>query len=315
MNRLNTLTKILKKYKNILIMTHKHPDIDGFSSCLAFHEILNSMKIKNKVYLNDDNLDVVLKKVLMNYNDKECFATNLNDSYDLLVILDINRKDLIENEEALEKIKDVLVLDHHIKGIGYIESKYEIASPTYSSTSEMISTYLKTTKIKLSKDVYTYLLSGIEVDTNGFSVRISANTFYACAYLLEQGVDLVLKQELLKENKLEHLKQQLFIKKSFTYNDNMMICVLDDKIYEKKYLAIISEELLQFEGVEASFTIGHVDEENIGISARSIGNIDVEKIMFKLNGGGHKTTAATQIKDSTLEEVKQQLLDVLGGIK
>ena len=312
---LNTLTDILKNYKNILIMTHKHPDIDGFASSLAFHEILDTMCIKNKVYLNDDNLDIVIKKVLMNYEDKNCFTTDLNDNYDLLVILDTNRKELIENEDSINKIKDVLLLDHHIKGIGCIDAKYEISSTNYSSVSEMVTTYLKETNIKLSKNIYTYLLSGIEIDTNSYSVRITKNTFYACAYLLEQGADVVLKQELLKENKLEHLKQQLFIRKSFTYNDNIMICVLDENIYDKKYLAVISEELLQFEGIEASFTIGHIDNENIGISARSIGNIDVESIMSKLNGGGHKTTAATQIKDSTLEEVKQQLISVLGGTK
>lgn len=310
----NTLTNILKGYKNILIMAHKNIDIDAFSSCLAFHEILKTMNINNKIYLNDDNLDITIKKVLMHYKDKNCFTEDINN-YDLLVILDVNRKELIENSEALNTIKDVLILDHHIKGIGSIDSTYEISSTKYSSVAEMITTYLKNTNIKLDKEIYTYLLSGIEIDTNSFSVRVSANTFYACAYLLEQGADVVLKQELLKENKLEYLKQQLFIRKSFTYNDNIMICVLDENIYDKKYLAVISEELLQFEGIEASFTIGHIDNENIGISARSIGNIDVESIMSKLNGGGHKTTAATQIKDSTLEEVKQQLISVLGGTK
>ena len=107
--------------------------------------------------------------------------------------------------------------------------------------------------------------------------------------------------------------EQIFIKRSFTYNNKYMISVLDDKVYEKKYLATISEELLQFEGIEASFTIGFIDSNVIGISARSIGNIDVEQIMAKLNGGGHKTTAATQFVDSSLEEVKQKLISILGG--
>ena len=249
----------------------------------------------------------------MNYNGKDCFTDNINDNYDLLVILDLNKKELLENEEVLSVIKNVLVIDHHIKGTESINAKYEFSDIKYSSVSEIITLYLKNTNIILSKDIYTYLLCGIEIDTNGFSVRVSANTFYACAYLLEKGADLVIKQELLKEDKIEHLKQQIFIKKSFTYNNKFMISVLDDKIYEKKYLATISEELLQFEGIEASFTIGFIDSNIIGISARSIGNIDVEKIMSKLNGGGHKTTAATQFVDSSLEEVKQKLITILGG--
>lgn len=313
MNDFNTLTNILNNYNNVLIMAHKNIDIDAFSSCLAFHEILDSMNIQNKVYFNDENLDIIIKKVLINYTDKDCITDDIDDNYDLLVILDLNRKELLENEEALTKIKDILIIDHHIKGIESIEAKYEFADSKYSSVAEIITLYLKNTGIKLSKDVYTYLLSGIEIDTNGFSVRVSANTFYACAYLLENGADLVIKQELLKENKIEYLKQQIFIKRSFTYNNKYMISVLDDKVYEKKYLATISEELLQFEGIEASFTIGFIDSNVIGISARSIGNIDVEQLMAKLNGGGHKTTAATQFVDSSLEEVKQKLISILGG--
>ena len=313
MNRLESLTSILKKYKKVLIMTHKNPDMDGFSSSLAFHEILEKYGIYNKVYLNDDNLDITIKKLLINYDGKDCFCEDLNDDYDLLVIIDVNRKELVENEEALEKIKDILIIDHHIKGIGSIDAKYEIASTKYSSASEIIATYIRDNDIRLNKKIYTFLLSGMEIDTKSFTVRLSKDTFYAAAYLLEKGADLVLKQELLKENKIEYLKQQLFIRKSFNYKDNIMISVLDNNIYDKKYLATISEELLQFEGVEASFTIGMVDDNVVGISARSIGNIDVEKIMSKLNGGGHKTTAATQFTNSTLEEVKQKLISILGG--
>ena len=313
MNRLESLANILSKYKKILIMTHKNPDMDGFSSCLAFHEILEKYKIYNKVYLNDDNLDITIKKLLINYDGKDCFCEDLNDDYDLLVIIDVNRKELVENEEALEKIKDILIIDHHIKGIGSIDAKYEIASTKYSSASEIMATYIRDNNIKLNKNIYTFLLSGMEIDTKSFTVRLSKDTFYAAAYLLEKGADLVLKQELLKENKIEYLKQQLFIRKSFTLNDNIMISVLDDNIYDKKYLATISEELLLFEGIEASFTIGFIGPDLIGISARSIGNIDVENIMAQLNGGGHKTTAATQIKDSTLEEVKRSLISILGG--
>lgn len=313
MSKLENLTDIIKKYNKILIMTHKNPDMDGFSSCLAFHEVLEKYGIYNKIYLNDDNLDVTIKKVLINYESKDCFCDNLDDNYDLLVIIDVNRRELVENEDALEKIKDILILDHHIKGIGSIDAKYEIASTKYSSAAEMMATYLKNTNIELDKKIYTFLLSGMEIDTNSFTVRLSKDTFYAAAYLLEKGADLLLKQELLKENRTEYLKQQLFIRKSFTLNDNIMISVLDDNIYDKKYLATISEELLLFEGIEASFTIGYIAPDLIGISARSIGNIDVENIMSKLNGGGHKTTAATQIKDSTLEEVKRSLISILGG--
>ena len=95
----------------------------------------------------------------------------------------------------------------------------------------------------------------------------------------------------------------------------MALCIADNQIYENKDLASIAEELLQFENVEASFVIGNLNDNKIGISARSIGSINVESIMSKLGGGGHISEAATQITDSNLQEVEEMLLDAIGGIK
>ena len=96
-------------------------------------------------------------------------------------------------------------------------------------------------------------------------------------------------------------------------NENMSLCVTDTSIYTNQDLASIALKLLQFENVEASFVIGKLSEDKIGISARSIGKIDVQNIISKLGGGGHLNEAATQIENSTLEEAKNQLLNVLGG--
>ena len=97
------------------------------------------------------------------------------------------------------------------------------------------------------------------------------------------------------------------------FNNNMSICLADDKIYSNRDLASVALKLLQLEDVEASFVIGKIKENVIGISARSIGKVDVEIIMKKMGGGGHLTEAATQIENSTLTKVKKQLLDILGG--
>jgi len=318
MNRYETLTNILKKYNNILIMTHKDPDLDGFSSSLVFNKILNFLGINNKVYINDNELDSSIKKSLIKLEEKDFFITKeeiKNENFDLLIVLDTNKPEILEDTEMLDKIKDVIIIDHHIKGNSIIKSIFEIIDESFSSTAEIVIEYIKDLNLNLNENLYTMLLAGIEIDTNEFSVKVTPKTFYLAAYLLEKGANLILKQELLKENKIEHIKKQYFVRKSFIYNDNLLISILDENIYDKKYLATISEELLQFEGIEASFTIGHISENEIGISARSLGNIDVEDILSKLNGGGHKTNAATQLSGYEKEEVKNKLLEILGGIK
>ena len=96
-------------------------------------------------------------------------------------------------------------------------------------------------------------------------------------------------------------------------NQHMAMCILDENHYERKDLAVIAEELLKFDHVEASFVIGRLDQETVYISARSIGKINVEEYMSKLGGGGHTTDAATSIKNKTITEVKEELIKILNG--
>ena len=91
------------------------------------------------------------------------------------------------------------------------------------------------------------------------------------------------------------------------------MCIMDDEHYERKDLAVIAEELLKFDEVEASFVIGRLDDETVYVSARSIGLINVESYMEQLGGGGHTTEAATSMKNKTLMEVKDELIKILNG--
>ena len=111
--------------------------------------------------------------------------------------------------------------------------------------------------------------------------------------------------------KEEYLKRQKLMENTIMINDIMALCVFDNEEYSKESLAIVATDLLQFENVKVGFSIGKLKNGNIGISAKSLGNINVENIMKKLGGGGHFNNAATEIKDKTKEEVKNLLIDVL----
>ena len=182
-----------------------------------------------------------------------------------------------------------------------------------SSIVEIMVGYLQYLGMNIPPLLATILLAGMEIDTNSFNVKTTAETFLSAAYLMSNGADTIKKQELLKEVKSTYIKKQYFIKNSRMINEKMALCVLDQSVYSNKFLASLSEDLLQFENVEASFTIGKLKDQRIGISARSLGNINVLEIIRRLGGGGHLTEAATQIENQTIAEVEKQLLSVIEG--
>ena len=176
--------------------------------------------------------------------------------------------------------------------------------------SELITFYCEYVNIDLDNVIATILLAGIEIDTNGFNLKTTSRTYEAASTLMEMGADSILKQELLKESKEEYMKRATFIRNSFMITQNIAMCIVNG-ITNSKELAEISEELLTFEDIEASFTLGKLEENLIGVSARSLGDFDVSEIMKKMGGGGHSSNAATQIKDKTIKEVKQEIIEML----
>ena len=297
----------------------------------------NKTKIKHKT--NKENIDVfidfeiteeevnnnkIIKKTIEKLNEKKTKIkfimqedlVKFNSKNTLVAVLDTNKKSLLGYSKIVEDFDKIIVIDHHIKSDDQIENPiFSYIDNSKSSATEIMAAYLKSLNLKIEPIIATIMLAGIEVDTNEFNIKTSPETFKTAAYLLELGANNIDKQNLLKENKENYCKRQDFIKKSYMINKNMALCVMDKNIYERYQLALISEDLLQFDDVEASFTIGFIDKNIIGISARSIGEIDVEAIMRSLGGGGHQTDAACTIESKKLEEVKQKLLQSIEVIK
>lgn len=312
----NLLTKEIKNHHNIVIMAHKGMDLDAYGASLCLYEIVKSFEKNVMIYMSKEleNKSIeksVLKIKEMNMEIKYIYSKDkIPKDNTMVVVLDTHKSSLLEDYDAIREF-EIFIIDHHITNVETIESKYAYINHEVSSTVEIMVNYAKYLNRELSSLVATIMMAGLEVDTNGFNVKTTYKTFEAAAYLAKEGADNILKKQLLKEDKDNYCKRQDFVKNSDMITDNMALCVMDDNIYKKYMLALISEDLLQFDNVEASFTIGYVDENVVGISARSIGNIDVENIMYKLGGGGHKTDAATEIKDTNPEEVREKLMDII----
>ncbi len=319
-----TLTQLIKNNDNIFIMTHQNPDFDGMGSAIGLQQIIHSFKKNSYIILNNKEKNKSLAKsyklleekaIYFNYIYKTKTFNMINENT-LLIILDTHKKNMTEVPELIDKTNNVVIIDHHIKSKDYIkEATLSYININLSSTVEFMAKYIKYLNKTIDPLIATLMLVGLEIDTNNFRLKTTKDTYEAASFLSELGADNVLKQELLQENKDDYLKRQKLIEKSYMLSDNMALCIADNELYESKDLAYIAEQLLQFENVAASFVIGYLSKDTIGISARSLGNINVEEIMAKLGGGGHLTEAATQIKNSTLKKVEQQLIAVIGGTK
>jgi len=312
----NLLTKEIKDHDNIVIMAHKGMDLDAYGASLCLYEIVKSFEKNVMIYMSRELANKSIEKSVSKikeanmdinyvYSEEEIPKENT-----IAVVLDTHKASLLEDYDAIRQF-EIFILDHHITNVETIESKYTYINHEISSTVEILVNYLKYLNKTLSPLVATIMMAGLVVDTNSFNVKITDKTFEAAAYLAKAGADNILKKQLLKEDKDNYCKRQEFVKNSNMVTDNMALCVMDNNIYKKYMLALISEDLLQFDNVEASFTIGYVAENVVGISARSIGNIDVENIMYKLGGGGHKTDAATELNNTNPEEVRQKLMDII----
>lgn len=312
------ITEEIQKQSSFIVLAHKSIDLDAFGSSLCMYQILES---ENKeVYLlmaeTPQNLSIqksmkLLKenKIEIHYITKEELEKIENAT---IVILDTNKKELLEYPNIVNKYNNCILIDHHIESEGSIqEATIKYIDNNVSSTAEMMTEYLKYLKKTITKEVATIMLAGLTVDTNNFSIKTTSKTYDAASYLMTLGANNIEKQQLLKENKESYLARQDFVKNSNMINEKMALCIMDHKIYQNHELALIAEDLLQFDHVEASFTIGYIGKRLVGISARSVGTIDVEQYMHALGGGGHKTDAACTIKANNLHKVEKKLKNII----
>jgi c-di-AMP phosphodiesterase-like protein len=314
------LTESIKSHEKTIIMTHKKPDLDGMGASIGLSKIIESFKIECYIVYPDTSINKSLEKgisLLKENNVNINFKTvtevkEIITENTLLIVLDTQKPLLVENNELLDLIKDIFVIDHHMNSSNHIDNTiFEYINSNKSSVVEIITEYYKHLNKTINANIATVMLSGLEIDTNSYNVKTSEATFKASALLLKNGANLIDKQNLLKETKEDFIRRQEYVRNSEIINENIAICIMDDKIHDNVDLAMISDELLRFDKVEASFTIGKLSDDTIGVSARSMGNISVGSIMTEIGGGGHATDAAAQIKDKTMEDVKNIIVQII----
>ena len=244
-------------------------------------------------------------------------ALELANSQSLLVMVDHSKPSMTTSKELFEKLSDrTIIIDHHRRGTEFPENPVLVyIEPYASSTGELITEmfeYQSHDGDPIQPIEATAILAGIEVDTKSFTERTGTRTFDAASYLRSVGADEDLIRYLLKENVESYMQRNHLIDTVQFVDVKYAICVgEEDREYDPVIAAQAADSLLNISGVEASFVITRRSEDVVGISARSAGTENVQIIMEELGGGGHLAMAATQMKDVTVADAKDQLIALL----
>lgn len=234
-------------------------------------------------------------------------------------MVDHSKYSITYSQPLYDRLKNrIIVIDHHRRGEEFPENPMlTYVEPYASSACELVTEMIEYQQPANGKRVLTDLeatamLAGIVVDSKEFSLRTGTRTFDAASYLRSIGADSAVVSMLLKEDIDSFLERTHLVATLKMVKPHMaVLCGPDNKIIDPIITAQAADTALDLENVGASFAITRRSSDTIGISARSMGKINVQIIMEKLGGGGHLSNAATQIKGVTIEEAKQKLLKAI----
>ncbi len=322
------LTELISKSSNVLVMGHKFCDHDSIASCVAAARIATSLgkEVKIIVNIHDVNLKPIFSRMrgLNYYYDLFTDAATAQDmitSETLLIICDVNNPEMFESKEIYDNCMNYLIIDHHRK----VQEEYAIPpkltyiEPSVSSASELLCEIAEYALPHggLTKIEAELLFSGIILDTNNFRKNTGVGTFSAALFLRSQGADPIEAQNFFRTN-LDDFMYEADIENNISiYRDRMIIATAkldsDDPSQTKLVSSKSANRLLSITGVDATFVLARVGN-NVNISARSSGSVNVQLILEALGGGGHFDAAGALLKDVTTEQATELLQNAIDEV-
>lgn len=313
------LQELIENSDQVFLMGHRFGDLDAIGSACGLAGAIHMMHKDSYVVVNQKNcLAIQLIEKMKNcelppkFIEPEKAIEQVTEN-SLLIIVDTHNKDILENVDLYKACKYVAVIDHHRKNVNFIEDAVIFHHEPYaSSASEMVTEIIQ--YFRLDEEILSpyadALLAGITLDTKNFVMRTGVRTFEAAAYLRKVGADTVQVKSLFSSTISMYQLRSQIVAHAEIYRTNAISAVKIQNSDTRVLAAQAADELLGIQGVESSFVL-FLEQNGVGISARSLGNVNVQLIMEKLGGGGHQTMAAAQIPDITLQEAKEKLLFVL----
>ncbi len=323
----DSVISLIKNSSNVLIMGHTMADMDAIGACLGMKAICEYCSKPSLIVYDPKSTERKTRGAITTTFSREDIAKIMvspNEAMDklknntLVIVVDVHRPSMTMAPKLLEKATKVMVIDHHRRSEEFIESPvFAHIEPSASSSCELVAEFVRyasvNPRIVIPTNYATIMLSGIFMDTNYFKAKTCGiRTFEASMILKEFGADNSAADDFLKDEFEEYTLITKIISTLKTPYYGVVYCVADDDdIIEAATLAKVGNQCMQMRGVNACFVIGKTAVNEVRISCRSDGSVNVQLLAEKLNGGGHFTQSAATFKNATIDRVESRLLDVL----
>lgn len=316
----NTIKQVIKESKNVFIVGHKDSDCDCIGAMFGMSAISKIYNDETYVVIKGKSLEKTASEVIEKYNKEinenmklisEEDAMTICDKNSLVILCDHHSLDQANCESLISKSNKIIVIDHHRRKADleynaillYLEA-------SASSTCELISEFFEFDKrIAVPEFLANMMYLGIIIDTNHFKARVNSRTFESAGRLKELGADTNLCEELSQES-FDLIKTKTEIMNyGKEYDHNIIIAAIEDGEYTRSLASQACDSLVETKGTKAAFVICKTSKDDVIVSARSNGEINVQLILEGMNGGGHMTSAGLQRKKSSIEELKKELIE------
>lgn len=312
----NSMLELFGSSSQVFIMGHKNADLDSVGAAMGVACLCRKKGKPAYIVLDpyENAADKLIEQIRQEPEYKNVFISGqdallLCDDRSTLVVVDTNRPDQVECMPLLEAVPRVCVVDHHRRAAEYIKPVVvNFHEPYASSAAELVTEMLQygVERENVLPIEAKSLLAGLILDTKSFHVRTGERTFEAAAYLRQLGADPVEVKKLMQNDFQDTMAKYQIIKSARLYRQEIAIAALSTTA-PRALAAQAADELLNISGITASFVL-YPDEDQVVISARSIGDANVQMILEPLGGGGNAATAGAQIKDSNVKDVLDKLV-------
>ncbi|MDD3705202.1 MAG: DHH family phosphoesterase [Clostridiaceae bacterium] len=306
------LKQLIEQSDDVIVMGHEIPDLDCMGAALGIYRCCRGLNKEVKIVLSSVNAGIANLWAELQEDEEyadvfvspqealQIFGTNT-----LLVVVDVHRPAFTVQRQLVEKAEKIAIIDHHRRGSEFIENAViTYIEPYASSTSELVTELLQYMfeKPKIKQIEAEALLAGIFIDTKNFSFQTGVRTFEAASYLRKMGADTTLTKQLFQDDLETFLTRAEVVKGAQMFKNNIAISTIP---FSAKNPALVAaqaaDELLNIKGINASFVLSCI-EDDIFISGRSLGDINVQVVLEKLGGGGHLSVAGAQLSGLTMEK-------------
>ena len=320
----HALRDLIQHSSNVIICGHKNADFDCIGSAICLSKMASAfnkpVSIIAKTGGIEEKLDAAMKENEKELAEDITFVTEgeaINQLKDDTLVIMTDHHNILQSNGAklLEMAERIVVIDHHRRSTDmgvkpiliYIEAG---ASSTCEILTEMIP--FVSSKVDISELEATFMLAGMTIDTRKWRERTGVRTYDAASALRKLGADPQVAYDYLKDTYDEFVLKSAIMNASERYPDGIVIAAVENEKITRSIMSQVADSLLSIQDVKAAFVIAQDKSTGINsISARSNGEINVQAIMEAMHGGGHMTAAATQRKDATVKELKEELINII----